>query len=144
MKRWYVLIVLTVVYAVNIADRYVISTLIEPIKADLHLSDSSIGFLTGVALAIFYVSAGLPLAVIADRSSRRNLIAASVAIWSIMTTLCGLTQSFWQLLLARVGVGVGEAGGTPPSNALISDYFPYGVNAPWPCPFSRSAHRLAQ
>jgi len=120
-----VLILLTLIYAVNIADRYVISTLIEPIKADLHLSDTSIGFLTGVALAIFYVTAGLPLGVLADRASRRNLLAASLAVWSVMTTICGFTQTFWQLLLARVGVGVGEAGGTPPSNALISDYFPW-------------------
>jgi MFS family permease len=127
--RWYVLVLLTAVYAINIADRYVISTLIEPIKADLHLSDASIGFLTGVALAIFYVTLGLPLAVLADRSSRRNMIAISLAAWSVMTTMCGLTQSFWQLLLARVGVGVGEAGGTPPSNALISDYFPWRQRA---------------
>jgi MFS family permease len=127
--RWYVLGLLTMVYAVNIADRYVISTLIEPIKADLHLSDASIGFLTGVALAIFYVTAGLPLAVVADRSSRRNLIVASLAAWSVMTTLCGLTHTFWQLFLTRIGVGVGEAGGTPASNALVSDYFPWRQRA---------------
>ena len=127
--RWYVLVLVTAVYALNIADRYVISTLIEPIKADLHLSDTAIGFLTGVALAIFYVTAGLPLAVLADRSSRRNLIAASLAAWSVMTTLCGLTHTFWQLLLTRIGVGVGEAGGTPPSNALVSDYFPWRQRA---------------
>lgn len=121
---WYVLALLTVVYAFNIADRYVVSTLIEPIKLDLGLSDSSIGFLTGVALALFYVGAGLPLAVFADRTNRRNLIAASLAAWSAMTAACGLTHSFWQLLLARVGVGIGEAGGTPASHALISDFFP--------------------
>jgi len=121
---WYVVALLTAVYALNIADRYVISTLIEPIKLDLGLSDSSIGLLTGVALAIFYVGAGLPLAVLADRTNRRTLIAVSLAAWSGMTAVCGLTHSFWQLLLARIGVGIGEAGGTPASHALISDYFP--------------------
>ncbi len=121
--RWYVLILLTLVYAFNIADRYVMSTLIEPIKADLHLSDSAIGFLTGVALALFYVTAGLPLAVIADRTNRRNMVAWALAIWSVVTAICGLAQTFWQLLMARIFVGVGEAGGTPPSHSLVSDYF---------------------
>ncbi|MFO1467082.1 MAG: MFS transporter [Steroidobacteraceae bacterium] len=121
--RWYVLLLLTLVYAFNIADRYVMSTLIEPIKADLHLSDSAIGFLTGVALALFYVTAGLPLAVIADRTSRRNMVSWALAIWSVVTAICGLAQTFWQLLMARIFVGVGEAGGTPPSHSLISDYF---------------------
>lgn len=83
-RRWYVLGLLTAVYSLNIADRFVASTLIEPIKADLHLSDGAIGFLTGVALAVFYVTAGLPIAVLADRTSRRNLIAASLAVWSAL------------------------------------------------------------
>jgi predicted MFS family arabinose efflux permease len=122
--RWYVLALLTIVYALNIADRFMISTLIEPIKADLHLSDSAIGLLTGVALAIFYVTAGLPLALIADRSNRRNLIVAALAAWSILTAACGLVRSFWQFMIVRILVGVGEAGGTPPSHSLISDYFP--------------------
>src|ERR1700682_2323730 len=111
--RWYVLLVLTAVYVSNVADRYVMSTLIEPIKAELHLSDSAIGFLTGVALAIFYVSAGLPLAVVGDRTHRRTMIALALGAWSVMTAFCGIAQNFWQLLLARIGVGVGEAGGTP-------------------------------
>lgn len=121
--RWYVLLLLTVVYAVNIADRFVMSTLIEPIKADLHLSDSAVGFLTGVALAIFYVTAGLPLSVLADRINRRNLLAVSLAAWSLLTAVCGLTRTFWQLMAARTLVGVGEAGGVPPSQSLLSDYF---------------------
>lgn len=124
-KRWYVLFLLTAVYALNIADRFVISTLIEPIKAELHISDSAIGFLTGGALAIFYVSAGLPLSVLADRVNRRNLVALSLGAWSLMTAVCGITRSFWQLMAARVLVGVGESGGTPPSQSLISDYFPW-------------------
>jgi predicted MFS family arabinose efflux permease len=124
-RRWYVLFLLTAVYALNIADRFVISTLIEPIKADLHISDSAVGFLTGASLAIFYVAAGLPLSVLADRINRRNLVAFSLGAWSLMTVVCGLTRSFWQLMAARVLVGVGEAGGTPPSQSLISDYFPW-------------------
>ena len=127
--RWYVLFVMTVVYTINIADRYVVSTLIEPIKRDLLLSDAAVGFLTGVALAIFYVSAGIPLGVLADRVNRRNLIAISVAAWSVMTALCGLAQNFWQLLLARMGVGIGEAGGTPPSQSIIADRFPPRLRA---------------
>jgi len=118
-----VVVLLGLVYALNIADRYMISVLIEPIKADLHLSDSKVGFLTGVALALFYVTAGIPMAVLADRTNRTRLIAASLAAWSLFTALCGTARSFAQLLLARVLVGVGEAGGTPPSTSLISDYF---------------------
>jgi predicted MFS family arabinose efflux permease len=121
--RWYVLGVMVLVYAVNIADRYSISTLIEPIKTELVLSDSSVAFLTGVSLAIFYVTAGIPIATLADRSNRRNIIAAAIALWSLMTTLCGLAQNYWQFLLARIGVGVGEAGGTPPSTSILADKF---------------------
>src|SRR6266446_1133879 len=106
--RWYVLAVLTVVYALNIADRFSISTLIEPIRQELRLSDSGIAFLTGVALALFYVTVGIPIAALADRKSRRNILAISLAIWSGMTALCGLAQNYWQLLLARFGVGIGE------------------------------------
>jgi predicted MFS family arabinose efflux permease len=124
-RRWYVLMVLTLVYALSIADRFVMSTLIEPIKADLHLSDTAIGFLTGVALALFYVCAGLPLAAFADRTNRRTMIACALGVWSVMTACCGAAQNFSQLLLARMGVGFGEAGGTPASTSLVSDYFPW-------------------
>ncbi len=122
-RAWYVVIVLGLVYALNIADRYVMSVLIEPIKADLHLSDSAIGFLTGVSLAIFYVTAGIPIATLADRVNRTRLIALALGAWSLVTALCGLTRTYWQLVAARVLVGVGEAGGTPPSASLISDHF---------------------
>ena len=122
-RRWYVLALLALIYALNIADRFVMSTLIEPIKAELHLSDSAVAFLTGVALAVFYVSAGLPLATLADRVNRRNLVALALSAWSIMTSVCGLAQSYGQLLLCRLGVGIGEAGGTAPSHSLICDYF---------------------
>jgi MFS family permease len=120
---------MTVVYAVNIADRYVVSTLIEPIKHDLALSDSAVGFLTGTALAIFYVTAGIPLGVLADRVNRRNMIALSLTAWSVMTSLCGMAQSYMQLLLARIGVGIGEAGGTPPSQSIVADSFPAQLRA---------------
>lgn len=125
VRRWYALAILTGVYISNIADRFVMSTLIEPIKADLHLSDSAIGFLTGTALAIFYTGMGIPLGLIADRVDRRKLIALSIAIWSLMTAACGAAQSFVQLMLARIGVGIGEAGGTPASQSLLSDLFPF-------------------
>jgi predicted MFS family arabinose efflux permease len=121
---WYTLFVLTLVYAVNIADRFVISTFIEPIKHDLDLSDSAVAFLTGTGLAIFYVTAGIPLGYLADRVNRRNMIAAALAAWTAMTAVCGLTQTYWQLLVARVGVGIGEAGGTAPSQSMLADRFP--------------------
>ncbi|MBB4633701.1 spinster family MFS transporter [Sphingosinicella soli] len=121
--RYWVLAVMTMVYAINIADRFVLSTLIEPIKAEFALSDSAVGFLTGVALALFYTTAGLPLGALADRVNRRNMIAWAITIWSMFTALCGLAQNFWMLLLARIGVGVGEAGGTPPSHSILADYF---------------------
>lgn len=101
-----------------------ISTLIEPIKADLHLTDTAIGFLTGTALAIFYTGMGIPLGLVADRVERRKLIAVSIGIWSVMTAACGAAVSFGQLMLARIGVGIGEAGGTPASQSLIADLFP--------------------
>jgi predicted MFS family arabinose efflux permease len=116
--------VLTLVYAFNIADRFVVSALIEPIKHELRLSDTAIGFLTGTALAIFYTGMGIPLGMIADRVDRRKLIAVSLGIWSLMTAISGMAGSFTQLLLARVGVGIGEAGGTPGSQSMLSDIFP--------------------
>jgi MFS family permease len=122
--RWYVLAVLTLGYSLNIADRFSISTLIEPIRQELHLSDSGIAFLTGVALALFYVTVGIPIAELADRVSRRNILAIAIAVWSGMTALCGLAHSYGQLLLARFGVGIGEAGGTPPSTSMLADKFP--------------------
>jgi MFS family permease len=122
--RWYVLAVMTVVYALSIADRFSISTLIEPIRLELHLSDSGIAFLTGVALALFYVTIGIPIALLADRANRRNILAIALALWSAMTALCGLAQNYWQLLLARFGVGIGEAGGTPPATSILADKFP--------------------
>jgi len=122
--RWYVLLMMVLVYTLSIADRYVVSTVLEPIRIELHLSDSGIAFLTGVSLALFYVAFGFPISWLTDRKSRRNILTVSVIVWSAMTTLCGLSANYWQLLAARIGVGIGEAGGTPAANSIISDYFP--------------------
>ena len=126
---WFMLFVLVVVYAVNIADRYVLSTLIEPLKDDLNLSDTSVGFLTGVTLAVFYVTAGIPMGVLADKINRKRLIAACVGVWSSMTILCGLSHTYWQFAFSRIGVGIGEAGSTPASHSMIADRFPPHMRA---------------
>lgn len=122
--RWYVLFVMMLAYTINIADRYVMSTVLEQIRLELHLTDSGVAFLTGVSLAFFYVIMGIPLSWVADRSNRRNLLAISITVWSAMTTLCGLSRGYFDLLLARIGVGIGEAGGTPSCNSIVCDYFP--------------------
>ncbi len=122
--RHYALSVLVVVYTFNFIDRQILSILLEPIKADLGLSDTMLGMLSGFAFAAFYATLGIPIARYADKGNRRNLIALALAIWSAMTALSGLAQNFWQLLLARIGVGVGEAGCSPPAHSMISDYFP--------------------
>jgi MFS family permease len=121
---WYVLGVLFLVYVFNFVDRQILSILIGPIQQDLGVSDTMIGLLSGLNFALFYTLAGIPIARLSDRGSRRNVIAVSLLLWSAMTAASGLTRSFWQLALARVGVGVGEAGGSPPSHSLLSDYFP--------------------
>jgi predicted MFS family arabinose efflux permease len=123
-ERWYVLAVMCLVYAISIADRYVVSTVLEPIRLDLHLSDGGVGFLTGVPLGFFYVFFGIPMSWLADRTNRRNILAISMAAWSAFTALCGVSRNYWQFLGARIGVGVGETGGTPPANSIIADYFP--------------------
>ena len=122
--RRYVLIVLTGVYIFNFIDRQILVILQESIKADLNLSDTQLGLLTGLAFAIFYVTLGLPIARLADKRSRKNIISAALTIWSVMTAISGLAMNFGQLLLARIGVGIGEAGASPPAHSLISDYFP--------------------
>ena len=123
-RRNYVLVVLTLVYTFNFIDRQLLSILQEAIKLDLSLSDAQLGLLTGFAFAMFYVTAGIPIARLADRSNRRNIVAVSVGLWSFMTAISGFVQNYLQLLLARVGVGVGEAGGSPPSHSIVSDIFP--------------------
>ena len=112
------------VYAINIAARYVVTTVFEPIRLELKLTDTGGALLTGPPLALFYVACGIPIAWLADRSNRRNIVAASLIVWSVFTAFCGLAQSFWQFLVGRIGAGVGEAGATPPSTALVADCFP--------------------
>jgi len=115
--------VLLIVYIFNFLDRQVATVLAEPIARELHLSDTQIGLMTGLSFALLYTALGLPIAWLADRpsSNRVKMIAVAVAIWSVMTAACGLAGNFAQLLAARVGVGIGEAGCTPPAHALISD-----------------------
>ena len=122
--RNYALGILVVVYTFNFIDRQILSILLESIKTDLDLSDTSLGFLTGFAFALFYATLGIPIAKYADKGNRRNLIALSLGIWSFMTALSGLAQNFFHLLFARIGVGVGEAGCSPPAHSMIADYFP--------------------
>jgi len=122
--RRYVLGILFVTYTFNFIDRQILGILVEPIKQDLGVSDTAMGLLTGLAFAVFYTVMGIPIARIADRTNRRNLIAIALAIWSGFTALQGAAQNFWQLLIFRVGVGVGEAGCSPPSHSIISDYYP--------------------
>jgi MFS family permease len=123
LYRWYVLALMTLVYAVNMADRVLVSTMLEPIKAELHLSDSAAGFLTGAALGVFHVTLSIPLALLADRWSRKRIIAISLVAWSAATSLCGMAASFVQLAVCRVLVGSGEAGATPASQSLLADLF---------------------
>lgn len=125
----YVLGLLLVVYTSNMLDRQILAILLQPIKQDLALSDTQLGLLSGVAFALFYVTVGIPVARWADNHNRRNLIALSIAVWSGMTALCGMALNFWQLALARVGVGIGEAGCSPPAHSMIADYFPEETRA---------------
>ena len=123
-NRAYVLFMLVVVYTLNFIDRQIIGILAVPIKAELMLSDTQLGLMGGLAFALFYTGLGIPIAMLADRSSRTWIITIALVLWSAMTAVCGLAQNFWQIFLARLGVGVGEAGGVAPSYSLISDYFP--------------------
>jgi predicted MFS family arabinose efflux permease len=120
----YGLFMLTLVYAFNFVDRQILVILQEPIKLEMGLSDSQLGLLSGFSFALVYITAGIPIAFWADRSNRRNIIAAALTIWSGMTALSALAQNYGQLLLARIGVGIGEAGGSPPAHSMISDYYP--------------------
>ena len=127
--RKYALGILLVGYVINFVDRSILSLLLEPIKLELALTDSQLGFLGGLAFAVFYTFLGIPIAALADRRSRVKILAVSMVIWSAMTAICGLANNFLTLLLARIGVGIGEAGASPPSHSLISDYFPIETRA---------------
>ena len=121
--RGFVLILLTLVYTLNFIDRNLLSVIAQPVINAFNLSDSQYGFLNGPPFAIFYALMGIPIAIAADRYNRVVIIALCIAIWSVMAALCGFATSFMFLLVARVGVAIGEAGCTPPANSLIGDYF---------------------
>jgi len=123
-SAYYALGVLTLIYCFSFIDRQLLAIMQESIKADLKLSDSQLGLLTGFAFALFYVTAGIPIARMADNGNRRNIVSIAIFVWSIMTAISGFAQNYIQLLLARIGVGIGEAGGNPPSHSMISDIFP--------------------
>ncbi|HSN71965.1 MAG TPA: MFS transporter [Steroidobacteraceae bacterium] len=121
---WYVVGVLTLAYIFSFIDRQILSLLVEPIKADLGISDTRMSLLLGLSFALFYTVLGIPIARLADVKSRRAIIGAGIFLWSLMTVLCGLSRNYWQLFLARMGVGVGEAALSPAALSMISDYFP--------------------
>ncbi len=121
---WYVVGVLMIAFIFSFLDRLILALLVPPIMQDLKISNTAIGLLGGLYFALFYALMGLPLGRLADRSSRRLIVSAGIFLWSLMTVACGLARNFWQLALARVGVGVGEATLSPCAYSLISDYFP--------------------
>ncbi len=121
---WYVVVVLMFTYTVAFIDRQILSLLVQPIRRDLGLNDTQISLLAGFAFAVFYSLLGVPIARLADRVNRCYLIAAGVALWSLMTAACGLSKTYWQLFAMRVGVGVGEATLSPAAYSMIADYFP--------------------
>ncbi|MES2339809.1 MAG: MFS transporter [Pseudomonadota bacterium] len=123
-RSWFAVAVLTLGYTVSFVDRTILSLLIDPIKADLGLSDTQIGLLQGLAFGLFYIAMGLPLGWLVDRVSRKRVIAAGVTIWCLATAACGLSSSFWQIFLARMGVGAGEATLSPAAISMIGDSFP--------------------
>lgn len=121
---WYMVGVLMIAYIFSFIDRTILSLLVQPIRADLQISDTQISLLHGFAFALFYTLMGIPIATLADRMNRRNIIAIGVAFWSLATAACGLTRGFWGLFAARVGVGVGEATISPAAYSMIADTFP--------------------
>ena len=121
---WYGVVLLLLAYTLSYVDRAILTILVEPIQADLHINDTQVALLHGFAFVIFYVSLGVPLGYLADRGNRKWLVVGSIAVWSAMTAACGFTRTFAQLFAARIGVGVGEAGLSPASYSMIADYFP--------------------
>src|SRR3984885_3687390 len=120
----YALGMLLLVYAFNFVDRIILGILVPPIKAELHLTDTELGLLGGTAFALFYTALGIPIGWLADRRNRVWIMTIALALWSAFTAASGLAQGFTQLFFARLGVGIGEAGGVAPAYSLISDYFP--------------------
>lgn len=124
MYRWYVVGVCMVAYIFSFIDRQIMTLLIEPVRADLALNDTQFGLLHGLAFALFYATMGIPIAHLSDHRSRPRIIAAGVCVWSLATAACGLAHSFWQLFVARILVGTGEATLTPATYSMLADYFP--------------------
>jgi MFS family permease len=122
--RHYALIILTLAYTSSHVDRGIVNIVLQPIKNEFHVSDTLLGLLSGLAFALFYATLGVPIAMWADRGNRRNIISLAVTVWSVMTAACGLATSFTHLLAARIGVGIGEAGSSPPSHSMIADIYP--------------------
>jgi MFS family permease len=123
-RRYYILGLIWLIYTFSILDRYVLSILAEPVKRDLNLSDTMLGFLIGPVFGLFYSVFAIPVAQLADRFSRRNVIAISLTLWSVFTAACGMAATATQLILARLFIGIGEAGSSPPAQSLLSDIFP--------------------
>ncbi len=123
-RAWATVFVLLAAYAVAFIDRQILTLLVEPIRRDLHINDTQFSLLSGLAFTLFYTVMGIPLGWLADRGSRRKLILVSVLFWSAMTASCGMAKSFGMLFLARIGVGVGEAGLSPAAFSMIADSFP--------------------
>lgn len=123
-RAWYAAIILMLANTLAFVDRQALALLVQPIKQDLQISDTAISLLYGLSFTLFYVAVGLPIARIADRSNRRNIVAGAIFVWSIATSLCGLARSFGTLFTARVGVGAGEGGLTPAAYSLLADLFP--------------------
>jgi len=122
--RWYMVTLMAVAYAVSYIDRLIISLMVDPIKADLALSDTQVSLLIGLSFALFYTTSAIPIAWLADRFSRRNIIVSGITIWCLMTTACGFARNFTTLFIARMGVGLGEAALAPAANSMIADVFP--------------------
>ncbi len=121
---WYTVIVLLLAYISSFIDRQILSLLVAPIKRDFHLSDTQVSLLMGLSFALFYTLLGIPVGRWADRRNRRNLVVGGIAVWSLMTAICGLARGYGQFFLARVGVGVGEATLSPAAYSMLADYFP--------------------
>lgn len=123
-KRSYTILVLAIVYMFNFIDRQILAILLPQIRDEFGVSDTYLGFLSGTAFALFYITLGIPVARYADRFNRRNIIAIAVALWSVMTALSGFATNIWHLTAARIGVGIGEAGCSPPAHSIIADLYP--------------------
>jgi len=124
LHAWYAVVVFFLAYTLAFIDRVIIAFLVGPIRADFEISDFQFSLISGLAFAVFYATLGIPIARLADTTNRRNIIAVGIGLWSLMTAMCGLAANYWQLFLARLGVGVGEAALSPAAISMIADYFP--------------------